>query len=206
MRGNPRGKRVLVVGLGNPGKGYVQHRHNLGFMVADTLADARSVSWTRSREKALVAEIRIDDHVVTLAKPQTYMNLSGRAVAPLIRRLNADPERMIVVHDDLDLTPGRVRIKCGGGDGGHRGVRSIADSLRFRDFTRVRIGVGRPPEGTSAEDFVLSGFTPEEADLVGDWVRRAGRAVELVVSRGWEEAKNLVHSDKIPPPVPTAML
>jgi len=175
-------------------------------MVADALAEARSVSWTRSREKALIAEIRIDDHVVTLVKPQTYMNLSGRAVAPLIRRLNADPERMIVVHDDLDLAPGRVRIKCGGGDGGHRGVGSIADSLRFRDFTRIRIGVGRPPEGTSAEEFVLSGFTPEEADFAGDWVRRASRAVELVVSRGSEEAKNLVHSNKIPPPVPAAML
>ena len=177
MRGTPSGKQIVIVGLGNPGKNYSRQRHNLGFRVVDELAQEGACSWKDNRQKALVCEAGIDTTGVFLVKPQTFMNLSGHAVEPILRRLNADPGRMIVVHDDLDLAPGKVRIKIGGGDGGHKGVRSIADSLRFRDFIRVRLGVGRPPEGTSAEEFVLNSFREEEEDLSKDLVsdRMPGR-------------------------------
>ena len=130
-----------------------------------------------------------------LAKPQTYMNLSGKAVAPLVRRIYADPAGIIVIHDDLDLAPGRIRIKVGGGDGGHKGIRSIADSLRFRDFTRVRLGVGRPPAGVQPEEFVLTPFAPEEEETASDLIAGGSRAVRLVIQHGAEQAQNMIHTD-----------
>jgi PTH1 family peptidyl-tRNA hydrolase len=125
------------------------------------------------------------------------MNLSGKAVAPLLQRENADPARLIVVHDDLDLVVGRVRIKVGGGDGGHRGIRSIADSLRFRDFVRVRLGIGRPPEGVPAEEFVLTAFSPEEQSTAKALTLAGAQAVRLLVASGVEEAQNMVHSGRL---------
>ena len=200
VRGTPSGKQIVIVGLGNPGKNYARQRHNLGFRVVDELAQEAACSWTDNQRKALVCEAGIDKTMVALVKPQTFMNLSGHAVEPILRRLNADPGRMIVVHDDLDLAPGKVRIKIGGGDGGHKGVRSIADSLRFRDFIRVRLGVGRPPEGTSAEEFVLSQFC-EEAALQNDLIQNGCRAVHLIVMHGVEQAQNMLYSGKIVPTV-----
>jgi peptidyl-tRNA hydrolase, PTH1 family len=201
VRGTPSGKQIVIVGLGNPGKNYSRQRHNLGFRVVDELAQEGACSWKDNRQKALVCEAGIDTTTVFLVKPQTYMNLSGHAVEPILRRLNADPGRMIVVHDDLDLAPGKVRIKIGGGDGGHKGVRSIADSLRFRDFIRVRLGVGRPPEGTSAEEFVLNSFREEEEDLSKDLVLTGCRAVHLVVMHGVEQAQNMLYAGKILRPI-----
>jgi PTH1 family peptidyl-tRNA hydrolase len=201
VRGTPSGKQIVIVGLGNPGKNYSRQRHNLGFRVVDELAQETACSWKDNRRKALVCEAGMDSKMVFLVKPQTFMNLSGHAVEPILKRLNADPGRMIVVHDDLDLAPGKVRIKIGGGDGGHKGVRSIADSLRFRDFIRVRLGVGRPPEGTSAEDFVLNSFREEEEDLSKDLVLTGCRAVRLVVVHGVEQAQNMLYAEKIVPPV-----
>lgn len=201
MRGTPSGKQIVIVGLGNPGKNYSRQRHNLGFRVVDELAQETACFWKDNRRKALVCEAGINSKTVFLVKPQTFMNLSGQAVEPILRRLNADPGRMIVVHDDLDLAPGKVRIKIGGGDGGHKGVRSIADSLRFRDFIRVRLGVGRPPEGTSAEEFVLSPFRDEEEDLLRDLVPTGCRAVHLVVRHGVEQAQNMLYADKIVQPI-----
>jgi peptidyl-tRNA hydrolase, PTH1 family len=196
LRGIGGGKEIVIVGLGNPGKSYARHRHNLGFMVVDAVADASGARWIDGRDKAMIARVEIQGHGTTLVKPQTYMNLSGRAVVPILRRLNADPALMIVVHDDLDLALGRIRVKRGGGDGGHRGVRSIADSLRFRDFVRLRIGVGRPPEGVGAEEFVLTAFAPEEEPLVRSWLDRAVESLELIVELGMEEALNHIHSNK----------
>lgn len=191
------GRPVVVVGLGNPGRGYSRHRHNVGFLVADRLArDARG-SWSKARERALTSRILIESVPVVLVKPQTFMNASGQAVGRLVQRLNADPSLMVVIHDDIDLALGRIRIKSGGGDGGHKGVRSIADSLRFRDFIRVRLGVGRPPEGVSAEEFVLSPFEEAELDLVSEQIAAAVDAVHLVVTHGMEKAKNILHSGKI---------
>ncbi len=201
MRGTPSGKQVVIVGLGNPGKNYARHRHNFGFRVVDELAREAACSWTDNRKKALICEAGIEATTVFLVKPQTFMNLSGHAVEPILRRLNADPGRMIVVHDDLDLAPGKVRIKVGGGDGGHKGVRSIADSLRFRDFIRVRLGVGRPPQGTSAEEFVLAPVGEEEEDLFKDLVQIGCRAVHLVVAQGVERAQNLLYAKAIVRPL-----
>lgn len=201
MRGTPSGKQVVIVGLGNPGKNYARHRHNFGFRVADELAREAACSWTNNRKKALICEAAIEATTVFLVKPQTFMNLSGHAVEPILRRLNADPGRMIVVHDDLDLAPGKVRIKIGGGDGGHKGVRSIADSLRFRDFIRVRLGVGRPPLGTSAEQFVLSPVGEEEEDLLKDLVQTGCRAAHLLVAHGVERAQNMLYAKSMVQPL-----
>lgn len=195
----PSSKRILVVGLGNPGRGYTRHRHNLGFMVVDELARQENGLWTTNREKTSVCEVTVEGARLVLAKPQTYMNLSGKAVAPIVKRIGADPATMIVIHDDLDLAQGRVRIKIGGGDGGHKGVRSIADSLRFKDFARLRLGIGRPPAGVPPEEFVLSGFPPEEQSTVDDLVHLGVQALRIIVSAGVDEAQNVLHSGRLTP-------
>ncbi len=200
MQATPLGPRIVVVGLGNPGKAYSTHRHNLGFMVADRLAQEERALWRKVRENAVVCEIRIDGVLATLVQPQTYMNLSGLAVAPILRKRNVDPSAMIVVHDDLDLAPGKVRIKSGGGDGGHRGVRSIAQTAQSRDFIRVRMGIGRPPGGVDPEEFVLSGITKEEAEGLADHVSRGVQAVRLIATLGLDSARTLIHAGKLTAP------
>jgi peptidyl-tRNA hydrolase, PTH1 family len=194
VHGFPAGKQRLIVGLGNPGRTYERHRHNLGFMVVDELAGG--MCWTTNREKSLVCQVDLEGEKIWLLKPQTYMNRSGSAVGPALNRLNSDPARMIVIHDELDLASGRVRIKVGGGDGGHRGIRSIADSLRFRDFIRVRLGIGRPPPGVSPEDYVLTAFGLEE-QVRRELVEAGRRAVSLILTHGVEYAQNCLHSTKI---------
>lgn len=191
------GRPVVVVGLGNPGRRYARHRHNVGFMVVDQLADQARSSWSKDSEKALTSRVRIETIPVVLVKPQTYMNASGQAVGAIVRRLHADPARMAVIHDDLDLVFGRIRIKSGGGDGGHKGVRSIADSLRFRDFIRVRLGVGRPPEGVAADEYVLSPFDEHELERLPEQIAAAVYAVNLILTLGMEKAANIIHSGKI---------
>jgi PTH1 family peptidyl-tRNA hydrolase len=194
VRGTLSGNQIVVVGLGNPGNGYSRHRHNIGFAVVDELAAKHCRNWASKREKAQVCRTRIDNASVVLVKPMTFMNLSGMGVLPVLRRLNADPARMIVVHDDMDLPAGRVRIKVGGGDGGHKGIRSIADSLRFHDFIRVRLGIGRPPAGVPPEEFVLSAFTPEEGEVSGTLIRTGVAAIGLLVLYGVGHAQNVIHS------------
>ncbi|MDQ7783125.1 MAG: aminoacyl-tRNA hydrolase [Desulfomonilaceae bacterium] len=197
MQGRSTGKQIVIVGLGNPGRAYSLHRHNAGFHVVDELAAQENGSWSRNREKTIICGIEIESQRVILAKPQTYMNLSGKAVAPLLQRENADPSRLVVVHDDLDIALGRIRIKVGGGDGGHKGIRSIADSLRFRDFIRVRLGIGRPPEGVPAEEFVLTVFSPDEQPTARALITAGAQAVRLIVASGVEEARNTVHSGRL---------
>lgn len=197
MRGTPSGKQIVVVGLGNPGKSYSRNRHNLGFMVVDQLAREANGVWKPNREDAEVCRARVENQDLVLAKPQTFMNLSGKAVAPLLRRVNANPARMIVVHDDLDLQAGKVRVKIGGGDGGHKGIRSISDSLRFRDFIRVRLGIGRPPEVATPTEFVLTDFLPEDHELLTHLVLTGAEAVRLVVRSGVEQAQNTIHCRKL---------
>jgi len=199
VQGRSTGKQIVIVGLGNPGRGYSLHRHNIGFHVVDELARQDNGSWNPNREKTHICEVEIEHQRVILAKPQTYMNRSGKAVAPLLQRENADPARLIVVHDDLDIAVGKVRIKVGGGDGGHKGIRSIADSLRFRDFVRVRLGIGRPPDGVPAEEFVLTAFSPEEEPTVKDLTLAGVQAVRLLVGSGVEEAQNMIHSGRLTP-------
>jgi peptidyl-tRNA hydrolase, PTH1 family len=187
-----RGERVstldlLVVGLGNPGLEYAGHRHNAGFMVCDELARRHGASF-RAKFSGELVELRLDGRVALL-KPQTYMNESGRSVGAAARFFKVEPERLLVVHDEVDLEPGRLQARLGGGLAGHNGLRSVAQHLRTTEFMRLRVGVGRPERGDQrpVADFVLSPFSPEvdvEA-LVG----RAADAVECVAREGLEEAQ-----------------
>jgi PTH1 family peptidyl-tRNA hydrolase len=163
-------------------------------MVVDRIADETRATWSKNKDKTLFCESDVEDQPVVLVKPQTYMNLSGKAVAPIVERYKAAADRMIVIHDDLDLAAGRVRVKVGGGDGGHKGIRSIADSLRFRDFIRVRLGIGRPPAGVSPEEFVLTSYSPEEQDQLHELVDQGCKAVGLILLEGVVPAQNLLHS------------
>lgn len=168
----------MVVGLGNPGRSYARTRHNAGFLVADELASRYKGSW-RKKKNAELSTIDLATGEATLLKPQTFMNNSGAAVAPYKN------EDLIIVHDDLDLPLGDVRVKVGGGAGGHNGLRSIIGRIG-PDFIRVRIGIGRPPIGVTVTDFVLSRME----SAVRDAVPRAADAVETVVERGAEAAMN----------------
>lgn len=189
-------KPAVIVGLGNPGRKYAHHRHNIGFMVADLLARQAGADWRSARDKTLLCECRIDSDMVLLVKPQTFMNLSGRAVAPLVKRLYIEPGQLIAVHDDMDLVVGKVRLKQGGGDGGHRGIRSIAECIGTKDFVRIRLGIGRPPAGVEPEEFVLSPFAEDEAGEAEELVSLGAEAVRLVLTMGLEDACNKIHAVK----------
>jgi PTH1 family peptidyl-tRNA hydrolase len=190
LRRGERGSSLdlLVAGLGNPGRGYARDRHNVGFMVCDELARRHGGSF-RSKFSAQLAEIRIDGRRVALLKPQTFMNESGRAVAPAVRFFKVDPASLLVVHDEVDLEPGRLQARVGGGLAGHNGLRSIAAHLRTQAFARLRVGVGRPERGDPrpVADFVLSPFAPE-VDVDG-LVARAAEAVESFLQDGLEETQ-----------------
>jgi peptidyl-tRNA hydrolase, PTH1 family len=174
---------LLVAGLGNPGREYEHTRHNLGWLVLDELARRNGGSW-RSKFSGSLAEVRLDGLRLALLKPETYMNESGRSVAAAARFFKVEPERLLVVHDDVDLEPGRLQARAGGGLAGHNGLRSLAQDLGSQEFERLRIGVGRPGRGDprSVSDWVLSGFAPED-DLEG-LVSRASDAVETIASQG----------------------
>jgi peptidyl-tRNA hydrolase, PTH1 family len=180
---------ALVIGLGNPGKQYEGSRHNVGFDAIDALAERCSTSLKSGRDRALVAETRIDDKRVVLAMPTTFMNESGNAVSPLARRYGiTEPGRLIVVHDELDLDPGVVRVKVGGGLAGHNGLRSIVHHLKTQDFVRVRIGVGKPPSKERGADHVLSRLSATDRRVLDDAVAVAVEAVEMIVRNGIEHA------------------
>jgi PTH1 family peptidyl-tRNA hydrolase len=176
---------LLVVGLGNPGREHVHDRHNAGWMVVDELARRHGGSF-RSKFSGRLAEVRIGDARVALLAPETYMNLSGRSVSAACRFFKADPADLLVVHDEVDLDFGRLQARHGGGLAGHNGLRSVAETLRTRDFLRLRIGVGRPGRGDPrpVSDYVLSPFEPE--DDVDGIVARAADAVESLVADGLE--------------------
>jgi len=185
----------MVVGLGNPGRRYETTRHNLGFMVVDLLSDDLHIPVTRIRDRALVGEGRVGDLRLVLVKPQTFMNLSGEAVVPLARWYRITPADLIVVHDDIDLPLGRLRVRPGGGDGGQRGVRSITGLLGTRDFIRVRIGAGRPPEDMDAADHVLAPFTDKEWPLAEQAILRAAEAVRALFTLDVETVMNRYNCD-----------
>jgi PTH1 family peptidyl-tRNA hydrolase len=179
---------LLVAGLGNPGREYAATRHNVGFLVGDELARRHGASF-RSKFSGELAELRLDGARVALLKPQTYMNESGRSVGPAVRFFKVEPERLLAVHDEVDLEPGRLQVRAGGGLAGHNGLRSVAQHLGTQEFLRLRVGVGRPERGDRrpVADFVLSPFAPEQ-DVDGI-VGRAADAVETVVRDGLEEAQ-----------------
>jgi len=188
----------LVVGLGNPGKEYARNRHNAGFMVADLLGARIGAKFGRHRKAvAEVAEGRLGVGALAprlvLARPMTYMNLSGGPVSALAQFYKIPVDRVIAVHDELDLAYGQVRAKVGGGEGGHNGLRSMSKSLGTKDYLRVRFGIGRPPGRQDPADYVLSDFSSAERRDLEFLVDRTADVVEAVVARGLEWAQNAYH-------------
>ena len=183
---------LLVVGLGNPGREYAGNRHNVGWLVVDELARRHGASW-RAKFDGRLAEVRIDGHKVALLKPETYMNDSGRSVQAAARFFKAEPDTILVVHDESDLEPGRLQARLGGGLAGHNGLRSIATHLGTPEFLRLRVGVGRPGRGDPRPlaDYVLADFEPHEdaARLVAG----AADAVETLDAEGLEAAQRAVN-------------
>ena len=190
MRLFRRGERastldLLVAGLGNPGREYEQTRHNVGWLVLDEFARRHGGSW-RSKFSGSLAEVRLGEARLALLKPETYMNESGRSVGAAERFFKVEPPQLLVVHDDVDLEPGRLQARAGGGLAGHNGLRSLAQHLGSQDFLRLRIGVGRPGRGDRrpVSDWVLSPFSAEED--VDALVARGADAVESLVAEGLE--------------------
>src|SRR6478736_8404130 len=184
----------LLVGLGNPGPRYATTRHNLGFLVADILSDRIGSGFkVHKKSGAEVATGRIGGRSVVLAKPRCYMNESGRQVGPLAKFYSVAPADVVVIHDELDIDFGRIRLKLGGGEGGHNGVRSVAAALGTKDFQRVRIGIGRPPGRKDPAAFVLENFNATERAEVPAVCEQAADATELLIAQGLEPAQNTVH-------------
>jgi PTH1 family peptidyl-tRNA hydrolase len=189
----------LVVGLGNPGKQYARTRHNVGEECVQLLAERCRTPLKAGRDQALVGEARfgtgIDAPRVVLAFPITYMNESGQAVGALVRRYQIEsPARIIVVHDELDLEPGMLRLKAGGGLAGHNGLRSITQHLKTQDYLRVRIGVGKPPSKEHGAGHVLNKVPARDREVLDAAVAAAADAVELIVARGIDAAMQVVHA------------
>lgn len=186
----PVGEVWLVVGLGNPGAGYAGNRHNVGFMVVDLLAERMRAKFRAHKTRADVVEGRLGDTRVVLAKPRCYMNESGGPVAGLRDFFKVPLDRLVVVHDELDLPFGGLRLKLGGGDNGHNGLKSIRRSLGSGEFNRVRFGIGRPPGRMDAAAFVLRDFGAAERKDLPLEVDRTADAVEALVTEGLEKAQN----------------
>jgi len=183
---------LLVVGLGNPGKQYASHRHNVGFMAVDELARRVGAESFRERFSGEVARAELSGEPAILLKPMTYMNLSGQCVQPAMAFFKIAPAELLVLHDELDIPFGDVRLKVGGGHAGHNGLRSLMERLGGGDFGRVRLGIGRPPPSHRGEvaDFVLSSFDAAERAAVPDMLKKAGDAVIDVARRGFAAAMN----------------
>jgi len=167
-----------IIGLGNPGPKYEKTRHNVGFMVIDELLERHNWKLNKEKYKGSHTVERLNGEKLVLLKPLTFMNLSGDAVKPLMDYYNLSPEDIVVIYDDLDLPPGKIRLRQKGGHGGHNGMRSIIDHLGTKDFPRIRIGVGRPTGSKSVSDHVLSPFSKEESQDVTDSVKKAADACE----------------------------
>lgn len=191
----------LVVGLGNPGPTYAGNRHNVGHMVLDVLAGRAGATFSAHKARAAVAEARLGvlpggapGPRVLLAKPSTYMNTSGGPVAGLAQYFGIDPDHVIVVHDEVDIPFGDIKLKSGGGEGGHNGLRDITKALGTRDYVRVRAGVGRPPGRMDTADYVLKNFSGAEAKELPFLLDDAADAVEMVLTEGLLAAQGKFHT------------
>jgi PTH1 family peptidyl-tRNA hydrolase len=182
-----------VVGLGNPGSGYRGSRHNVGFLLVDQLCRAAGVRLRHRTPLVTWGEGSWRQQRLLLAKPLTYMNRSGIGVHTLMRSCACRPSDLVVLHDDLDLALGRLKFKQRGGDGGHRGIRSIINALGCGRFLRLRIGIGRPPSGVDPSDYVLNPFTPEERALLERTLEAAVEAVGILIQNGVDRAMSLYH-------------
>lgn len=190
----------MIAGLGNPGEEYASTRHNAGFQTVDELARRAGVTYWKNQLGAEVATTRVRDaeaeggvREVVLVKPQSFMNTSGGPISKLCREYKVAPEELLVVHDELDIPGGDVRVKVGGGHAGHNGLRSIIDKLGSRDFSRIRFGIGEPPGKMPAADFVLKQLRNKEAEAFADTVQRAADACELALMHGVVYARDHVN-------------
>jgi peptidyl-tRNA hydrolase, PTH1 family len=185
--------RWLIVGLGNPGPEYARNRHNVGFLVADELAERAGARFKRDRSRAQLATGKLAGQAVILAKPMSYMNASGRPVAALRAFYKLPGDRIVVIHDELDIPFESIRLKFGGGDNGHNGLRSVSTALGSRDYYRIRVGIGRPPGRMDPADFVLRDFATAEREAVPEILGRAADAAEALIQRGLAVAQNDFH-------------
>ena len=188
-------ERWIIVGLGNPGPEYAGNRHNAGQMVLALLAERIGARFKAHRTRNDIAEGRLSGQPVTLARPQSYMNLSGGPVAALLGFYKLSPERLVVIHDELDISFGVIRLKLGGGDNGHNGLRSITSALGTRDYYRTRFGIGRPPGRMDPAAFVLKDFSAQERKELPFALDRSADAVEALITKGLTEAQNEYHTD-----------
>jgi PTH1 family peptidyl-tRNA hydrolase len=195
--GQPTETLHLIVGLGNPGQAYRHTRHNIGFRVVDALAETHRIQIDRADFDAQYGRGTIADRPVLLAKPQSFMNRSGIPVQQLAQHFGISGKAMIVIHDDIDLAFGRLKIKEKGGFGGHRGVRSVMDAVGGGNFMRIRIGIGRPAEQDDVVDYVLGRFTPSESMLLAQIIEHAQAAVVTILSQGIREGMNRFNDRRI---------
>jgi PTH1 family peptidyl-tRNA hydrolase len=188
----------IIVGLGNPGRGYANNRHNIGFICLNHFARAQGIRFDKKQGKARIGTGEVADNKVVLARPQTYMNLSGESISRLIKRFDINLNDLLVIHDDLDLPLGKIRIRQGGSSGGHKGIESIVACLGRQDFVRLRVGIGRP---TATEDsseisdadiiaYVLTGFTPDQKQIITTVIPRVSEAIYCLLSEGLTAAMN----------------
>jgi peptidyl-tRNA hydrolase, PTH1 family len=183
----------LIVGLGNPGPQHAGNRHNVGAMAADLLADRIGSRFTSHKAGADVATGRLVGESVVIGKPRSYMNLSGGPTAGLARFFKVTPDQLIVLHDELDIPAGEIRVKQGGGEGGHNGLRSISSSVGTKDYLRVRIGIGRPPGRQDPADYVLKDFAAAERKELPLWLELAADATESLIEHGLTATQNRIH-------------
>jgi PTH1 family peptidyl-tRNA hydrolase len=187
----------LIVGLGNPGNRYRATRHNIGFKVLEKLASQLEVDLRQKSFNALWGKGKIANKNVILAMPQTYMNLSGNAVRQLHAFFKTNTSNLLVIHDDLDLSFGSVRLKTGGGNAGHKGLASIAEQLGSSDFMRVRLGIGKPADKSRVEGYVLEPFNSEELSVLPEIIQTAAEAIEEIISSGMQVAMGKYHKKNI---------
>ena len=188
----------IIIGLGNPGRGYASNRHNIGFICLNHFARTQGIRFDKKQGKARIGTGEVADNKVVLARPQTYMNRSGQAVSRLVKKFKVDPDSLLVIHDDLDLPLGKIRLRQGGGSAGHKGIESITTELGSQDFTHIRVGIGRPTavEGSTEINeadivaYVLSDFTPEEKQTITQMIPRVSQAIFCLLTEGLTVAMN----------------
>ena len=188
-------ENTLIVGLGNPGLAYRHNRHNVGFMVADALADKLEIPLKRVKFKAQIGNGKLEDIPIIIAKPLTFMNKSGEAVAPLVRYFKVPLERLLVIHDDMDLPLGTLRMRPSGGSAGHNGMLSIFDKLGTNAIPRLRVGIGRPPGRMDPADYVLQDFPKSDEELLKMVIAHACEAALAFITTGLEKAMNTYNGE-----------
>ena len=184
----------LIVGLGNPGRSYAGNRHNIGFICLRHFARSQGIKLDQKKALARIGTGAVAGNKVVLARPQTYMNNSGQSVSRLLRKFAVNPKDLLVIHDDLDLPLAKIRLSSGSGSGGHKGISSIIQELGTQDFTRIRVGIGRPDKPTPSEDdiiaYVLSDFTPEERKAINPVIPKVSEAILCLLTEGLTPAMN----------------